>query len=250
MSSTNLFDEKSVASAGGMVEESNLTSYSATFLDSSLYAAADRYPELPVAWNVGKIRTEELKNRVPETTSSYYLRPGDQSNLVGLYGDDPGKAWEAPAKRYDRKNGSDEVKTVEDFLQPDIRWSLLETAHVLELTTVAARVLCAGAVDQFQNKIAEAFKTFDGCENKFDNFMDELREQLAKQKIQLNFRKRTFTVHRDESPYGIEFDIDANLDFRSGDLIPRLTNQVYDWNSKKNVGNVRAADVMRNKSNK
>lgn len=215
----------------------------------------------------------------PELLNELFSSPGKVGEAPGKVGEAPGKVGEAPGKVAEAPDKKDETPGKVDEAPGKIPGDapgkipgdapgkipgdapgkvgdnpgkvgegggseILDQLTRTELLRASKDAFRTGKLDDLQNSIKNAFEKCNGDGSKFQKFGEELAEQMKKEGITVKVGKNSMSVHREGSPYGVEFKADANLDFKTGKVKADVSAQAYDWVSKKDV-NVKAEDVIK-----
>lgn len=97
-----------------------------------------------------------------------------------------------------------------------------------------------GDVKEIEKSIQKAFESSRDNPEKFDEFREKLKTELAKDGITVRFNKDSdsLSLHKKLSPHGVEFSLKADGDSS------KVKTSVYDWDTKSDV-KVKAEEVAK-----
>lgn len=120
---------------------------------------------------------------------------------------------------------------------------------IAEVARDASSAIKAGDMSSIQKSLKDAFEAVNGDAREFAKFNARLAEQLKKDGITLKFDKDQGTqvsIHRDGSAHAVDFTLSPN----SATGRPDIKAQAYDWQTKRDVDNVSAGDIVRDFANR
>lgn len=144
----------------------------------------------------------------------------------------PGKVGEGPGEKPLAKPETDAGE------------QLLEQLDRVDRVRVTRGAIRGGNVEAVSESVKQAFEKYNGDGTKFKKYAEELGRQLTSEGVSIKAGKTGFSIHRDGSPYGIEFAIDGNLDFQTGLIVSKVVGQPYDWQTKRDAKTVSAGQVL------
>lgn len=104
----------------------------------------------------------------------------------------------------------------------------------VEVDLVESAVL-AGDSAALTLSLKEAYEKMGGDATKFELFGNELAGRLLKHGIVVTPGKRGMSIHKNGLPDAVEYQMDGNVDLKTGKVIASIKAQAYDWVTKKSI---------------
>lgn len=192
--------------------------------------------------DLAKAIEEKVGKEKPEDRNYFYSRLRAISSDLGMNDEVKrltelmaGKGDKAPTPEKEEKREADEVKD---------RNTELSAQKAKEVATDAAKAIRTGDMDKFQETLKTAFEQSKGDPKELLKFSRELQSELKKDGVTVKFKEshegpvNQLALHREGSPFGVDFQIKKN-----GDKVD-VKSQAYDWESKRDVDQP-ATDVVK-----
>ncbi len=126
----------------------------------------------------------------------------------------------------------------------------LDQTARLELVRDAIAAVRSEDSNDLPKSLALAFEGCNGDFSKFQKFGCELAEQMKKLELVVKVGRDGLSIHRIGSRHGVEFVLNAVLEFDTAKMKADIHCQAYDWVTKKDVKSVTAEEVIVDLKNK
>lgn len=104
-----------------------------------------------------------------------------------------------------------------------------------DLVESTSKAMRTGHLEGIQKSLTAAYDAFKGDGIKFRDAALELAAKMKDGGFTVRVGWNKLAIHREGSPYGVEFTIDGALPFELERKETRVSIQVYDWITKKDV---------------